>query len=88
MGAAGDLYMAAQDAVRAMIDHLVTSYALTPEDAYLLCSIAVDLKISEIVDGGEYIVSALLPEAVFVPGRSRYERIVRASDGVPTGAAA
>lgn len=64
-GVAGDLYVAAQDAVRAMIDHLVTSYALTPEDAYLLCSIAVDLKISEIVDGGQYIVSALLPEAVF-----------------------
>ena len=26
----------------------------------------VDLKISEIVDAGQYIVSALLPEAVFL----------------------
>jgi acetamidase/formamidase len=64
-GVGRDLYAAAQEAVRAMIDHIVTSYDLSPEDAYVLCSIAVDLKISEIVDGGVYIVSALLPEAIF-----------------------
>jgi acetamidase/formamidase len=32
----------------------------------VLCSLCVDLKISEIVDAGQYIVSALLPEAVFL----------------------
>jgi acetamidase/formamidase len=64
-GVGGDLYAAAQDAVRAMIEHLVTTRELSPEDAYVLCSIAVDLKISEIVDGGQYIVAALLPEAIF-----------------------
>ena len=31
----------------------------------MLCSLCVDLKISEIVDAGQYVVSALLPEAVF-----------------------
>ena len=64
-GVGGDLYVAAQDAVRAMIDHIEETYALGREDAYLLCSLVVDLKISEIVDAGQYIVSALLPEAVF-----------------------
>ena len=64
-GVGGDLYAAAQDAVRAMVDHLASNYDLGREDAYLLCSLAVDLKISEIVDAGQYIVSALLPEAVF-----------------------
>ena len=64
-GVGGDLYAAAQDAVRAMIDHIATTYALGREDAYVLCSLVVDLKISEIVDAGQYIVSALLPEAVF-----------------------
>jgi acetamidase/formamidase len=64
-GVGGDLYVAAQDAVRAMVDHIVTDYELGREDAYLLCSLVVDLKISEIVDAGQYIVSALLPEAVF-----------------------
>lgn len=64
-GVGGDLYVAAQDAVRAMVDHIATHYRLGREDAYLLCSLAVDLKISEIVDAGQYIVSALLPEAIF-----------------------
>jgi hypothetical protein len=58
-----DLYVAAQEAVRAMVGHLSGSYGLTGEDAYLLCSLAVDLKISEIVDAGQFVVSALLPEA-------------------------
>ncbi len=64
-GVGGDLYIAAQDAVRAMVDHITTTYDLGREDAYVLCSLAVDLKISEIVDAGQYIVSALLPEAIF-----------------------
>jgi acetamidase/formamidase len=64
-GVGGDLYAAAQDAVRAMIDHIGYRYDLGREDAYLLCSLAVDLKISEIVDAGQYIVSAVLPETIF-----------------------
>jgi acetamidase/formamidase len=64
-GVGGDLYVAAQDAVRAMVDHIAGNYSVSREDAYLLCSLVVDLKISEIVDAGQYIVSALLPEAIF-----------------------
>src|SRR5437868_6179951 len=64
-GVGADLYVAAQDAVRAMVDHISSDYELGREDAYLLCSLAVDLKISEIVDAGQYIVSAVLPEAIF-----------------------
>jgi acetamidase/formamidase len=64
-GVGPDLYVCAQDAVRAMVDHIATTYDLGREDAYLLSSLVVDLKISEIVDAGQYIVSALLPEAVF-----------------------
>ena len=65
-GVGPDLYVASQDAVRAMVDHIVGEHGLSPEDAYVLCSLCVDLKISEIVDAGQYIVSALLPDAVFV----------------------
>jgi acetamidase/formamidase len=64
-GVGPDVYHAAQDAVRAMIEHLGRSYGLAKEDAYLLSSLCVDLKISEIVDAGQYIVSACLPLAVF-----------------------
>jgi acetamidase/formamidase len=54
-----------RDAVRAMIDHLVGEYGLSREDAYVLPSLCVDLRISEVVDAGQYVVSALLPLAVF-----------------------
>ena len=67
-GIGPDLFANAQQAVRAMIDHITGTYGLSPEDAYLLASLCVDLKISEIVDAGQYVVSALLPEAVFLPG--------------------
>jgi acetamidase/formamidase len=65
-GVGPDLYVAAQDSIRAMVDHIAGTYDLGREDAYVLCSLCVDLKISEIVDAGQYIVSALLPEAVFL----------------------
>src|SRR5439155_839527 len=60
-----DLFAAAQQAVRYMIDHLVTERGLAREEAYILSSVAVDLKISEIVDTPNWIVSAFLPESVF-----------------------
>ena len=64
-GVGPDLYVAAQEAVRAMIDHLGETYDLSREDAYVLSSLAVDLKISEVVDAGQYVVSAVLPLAIF-----------------------
>jgi acetamidase/formamidase len=60
-----DLYECAQSAVRQMIDHLVTERDLSREEAYILCSVTVDLKINEIVDAPNWIVSAFLPESVF-----------------------
>jgi acetamidase/formamidase len=64
-GVGPDLYTAAQDAVRAMIDYLGEEHDLSREDAYVLSSLCVDLKISEIVDAGQYIVSAVLPLSIF-----------------------
>jgi acetamidase/formamidase len=64
-GIGPDLYVAAQEAVRAMIDYLSESYGLSREDAYVLASLAVDLKISEVVDAGQYVVSAVLPLSIF-----------------------
>jgi acetamidase/formamidase len=64
-GVGPDLYVDAQEAVRAMVSYLTSEHGLTPEDAYVLCSLAVDLRISEIVDAGHYVVSALLPLSIF-----------------------
>jgi acetamidase/formamidase len=61
-----DLFASSQQAVRYMIEHLVEERGLSREQAYVVCSVAVDLKISEIVDAPNWIVSAFLPESIFV----------------------
>jgi acetamidase/formamidase len=60
-----DLFQDAQKAIRYMIDYLVTERRMTREQAYCLCGAAVDLKISEIVDVPNWIVSAYLPLSIF-----------------------
>lgn len=61
-----DLFKDAQQALRYMIEHLGTEYGLTREQAYSLCGAAVDMKISEIVDAPNWIVSAYLPLSIFI----------------------
>lgn len=61
-----DLHAASQQAIRYMIEHLVRERGLDREAAYALASVAVDLRISEIVDAPNWIVSAFLPESIFV----------------------
>ena len=65
-----DLFKNAQQAIRYMIDHLATNHAMTREQAYCLCGAAVDLKISEIVDAPNWIVSAYLPLEYLSSGSS------------------
>ena len=60
-----DLFASAQQAIRYMIDHLVQERGLSREEAYIVASVAVDLKISEVVDAPNWIVSAFLPESIF-----------------------
>lgn len=64
-GVGEDLYKAAQDAIRAMINYISETYDMPKIEAYVLCSLCVDLKISEIVNVEQYIVSALLPLSIF-----------------------
>jgi acetamidase/formamidase len=64
-GIGPDLMEGARAAMRAMIEHLTRTYTLSREDAYVLCSVAVDLKISEVVDAPNWIVSAYLPLSIF-----------------------
>ena len=65
-GVAPDLLDATKDAIRAMIDHLGKQYGLEPSLAYALCSVAVNLRISEVVDMPNWVVSAVLPRHIFV----------------------
>ena len=60
-----NLTLAARNAVTAMIDHLGHEYGYTRQQAYAICSVAVDLKISQLVDAPNMLVSAFLPEDIF-----------------------
>jgi len=63
-----DVTLAARDALRKMIDYLVTVKGLTPHQAYILSSVAVDLHISNLVDVPNFAVTAILPLEVFTHG--------------------
>ena len=60
-----DLFKDSQQAIRYMIDYLSSKHNMTREQAFCLCGAAVDLKISEIVDAPNWIVSAYLPLSIF-----------------------
>ncbi|RPI90594.1 MAG: acetamidase [Chloroflexi bacterium] len=60
-----DLMENARNATRYMINWIVETYDLTASQAYVLCSTAADLKISQIVDAPNFIVSAYVPLSIF-----------------------
>jgi acetamidase/formamidase len=60
-----DLMENARNAVRYTIDWLVKDHKLSREDAYILCSLAGDLRISQIVDQPNWGVSFYMPLSVF-----------------------
>jgi acetamidase/formamidase len=61
-----DLYGTAQDAVRGMIRMLVETRGLSREEAYVLCSVAADLHISQVVNYPRWGVTATLAQDLFV----------------------
>lgn len=61
-----DLTSAARNALLNMIDHLTHEYGYSRPQAYAICSVAVDLKVSELVDVPNFVISAFLPLDIFV----------------------
>lgn len=64
-GIGPDLMEASRGAVRRMIEWMGREHGLAPMEAYLLCSVAVDLRISEIVDVPNFVVTAHCPLGIF-----------------------
>jgi formamidase len=60
-----DLSLSAKNALLNMIEHLETR-GFDRQQAYALCSVAVDLRISQVVDVPNPLVSALLPLDIFM----------------------
>jgi formamidase len=55
----------AKNALLKMIEHLQTR-GFDGQQAYALCSVAVDLRVSQVVDVPNLLVSALLPLDIFM----------------------
>ena len=64
-GIGPDLMTGARDALNQMVDLIAERQGMEPVEAYLLCSACADLKISEIVDQPNWIVSCHFPRVVF-----------------------
>jgi len=64
-GIGADLMDGAKAAVSNMVDLLGKLYNLSADDAYMLCSVCGDLRISEIVDMPNWVVSYYFPRIVF-----------------------
>ena len=64
MGLHESLDEAARLATREMVDYLTTQHGLSREDAYMLASAAVDLHVTQVVNGVKG-VHAMLPKAIF-----------------------
>ncbi len=64
MGLHTDLDEAARLATREMIDFLVAERGLTRDEAYILCSLAADLRVTQLVDGTKG-VHAMIPKSIF-----------------------
>jgi len=66
---AENLTLACRNAVLNMME-LLQERGFSQQQAYVICSVAWNLRVSNVVDVPNYVVSALLPEAIF----ARHER--------------
>jgi acetamidase/formamidase len=64
-GIGPDLMDASKQSVRNMLRHLTRTYGLTDEEAYVLCSVAADLRVHEVVDRPNWVVGTLISKDIF-----------------------
>jgi acetamidase/formamidase len=60
-GISPDLLNATKKAVKYMISYLTSNYNLTSQEAYILCSVVLKLKINQVVNKPNWVVSAYIP---------------------------
>ena len=61
-----DLDLAARNAVEGIVQYIVERYGYTRNQAYVIASVAVDLRIAQLVDTPNVGVTAVLPLDIFV----------------------
>lgn len=60
-----DINLAARNALDGIVDHIVTTYGYNRLQAYIIASVAVDLRIGQLVDTPNVGVTAILPLDIF-----------------------
>jgi acetamidase/formamidase len=73
-GISPDLMEATKQSVRAMISHLQSERGLTRNEAYMLCSVAGELKIHEVVDAPNWVVGLALSNGIIQSGTKTRKR--------------
>ena len=61
-----DINLAARNALAAMIDYIMSEYGYDRTQAYMIASVAVDMRIGQLVDVPNVGVTAILPLDIFV----------------------
>jgi acetamidase/formamidase len=64
-GIGPDLMENARAAVMRMVDDISAAQGISASEAYMLCSVCADLRISEVVDQPNWVVSFYFPKIVF-----------------------
>lgn len=62
-----DINLAARNALAAMIDYITATYGYDRAQAYMIASIAVDIRIGQLVDAPNVGATAILPLDIFEP---------------------
>ena len=61
----GDINLAARNALEGIIEYIVSEFGYTRNQAYVIASVAIDLRISQLVDFPNVGVTAVLPLDIF-----------------------
>jgi len=61
-----DINLATRNAVEGIVDYIVSTYGYNRQQAYVIASVAVDIRISQLVDAPNVGVTALLPLDIFI----------------------
>jgi len=64
-GVGSDIRDATRDATRHMIQYLQAEHGVTKSEAYMLCSVAGDLRMHEVVDMPNYLIGMMIPKSIF-----------------------
>jgi len=73
-GVDADMREATRAAVRHMVEFLVAEHGFARVDAYMLCSVAADLRLHEVVDMPNYVVGMMMPRSILGTSATREGR--------------